>query len=68
MTSKRFVFRGAQKAVEWAYAKLLNVGTDPESSAIHLQVSNRQKAHVVQVHDLDLFTACANAATAAQGI
>jgi len=62
ITSKRIVFRGQQKAVEWAYSKLVGIDRDPTNDAFVLQVSNRQKAHVVMVDDGEVFEVAATAA------
>lgn len=62
ITSKRIVFRGQQKAVEWAFSKLVGIDRDPTNNAFVLQVTNRQKAHVIQVEDGDMFEAAASAA------
>ena len=56
ITSKRIVFVGAKKNVEWAFAKLVSVNIDENSSAMVLQVTNRQKSHVLQLTDLGIFT------------
>lgn len=33
VTSKRIVFRGSVKGIEWAYSKLIGLGADPSSKA-----------------------------------
>jgi hypothetical protein len=55
VTNKRIVFRSTTKNIEWAYAKLVGIDADPQSSAIVLQVSNRQASHVLNVDDLEPF-------------
>jgi hypothetical protein len=68
VTNKRIVFRGQQMAVEWAYAKLVGLDVDPSNGCLLIQVSNRQKAHVLQLADYEVFeTALEAAITAYQG-
>lgn len=55
ITSKRVVFRGVQRNVEWAFAKLVGADIDELSSALVLQVTNRQKSPVLQLEDLSVF-------------
>jgi hypothetical protein len=43
ITNKRIVFRGQQKGIEWAFAKLLGLGADRSNGSLEIQVSNRQK-------------------------
>jgi hypothetical protein len=62
ITSKRIVFRGLTKAVEWNFQKLVGVDADRSNGCLVLQVSNRQKAHVLQLSDLELFSAALEAA------
>jgi hypothetical protein len=64
VTSKRIVFRGPTKNVEWAFAKLVGLNVDPDNSAMVLQVTNRQASHVVNVDDLEVFTLKVEAALA----
>ncbi len=62
IASGRIVFRGATKALEWAFTKLVVVDVDAGHDCLVLQVSNRQKAHVLQLTDVELFMAALNAA------
>jgi hypothetical protein len=62
VTNKRVVFRGRAKAIEWAFAKLVAADADHSSNCIVFEVSNRQKAHVVQFDDPELFAASFEAA------
>ncbi len=64
VTNKRVVFRGASKNVEWAFAKLVGADIDENSSAIVLQVSNRQRSHVLTFYDLEMFVMVFEAAIA----
>jgi len=48
ITSKRVVFQGQTKAIEWAFPKLVGVDADRSNNCLVLQVSNRQKAHVLR--------------------
>jgi hypothetical protein len=63
ITSKRVVFRGTSRAVEWAFAKLIGVDADRSNSCLILQVSNRQRANVLQLADLEVFVAAFEAVT-----
>jgi hypothetical protein len=65
VSSKRIVFRSTTKNVEWAYAKLVGLDVDPNSSALVLQVSNRQASHVLNVDDIEVLTLKVEAALAA---
>jgi hypothetical protein len=62
ITSKRIVFRGASKAVEWAFSKLAGVDVDTSNNCMVLQVTNRQSSHVLRLVALDLFIAAFEAA------
>jgi uncharacterized Zn finger protein (UPF0148 family) len=62
ITSKRVVFMGQSKAIEWAFPKLVELGADHSNGSLLLQVSNRQKAHVLQLPDLELFEVTLDAA------
>ncbi len=62
ITSKRVVFMGQSKAIEWASPRLVALGADRSNNSLLLQVSNRQKAHVLQLSDLELFEVALDAA------
>ena len=64
VTNKRIVFRGTNKNVEWAFAKLVGLDIDESSHAMVLQVSNRQRSHVLNVDDLGVFAPTVEAALA----
>lgn len=55
ITSKRVVFRGGSKSMEWAFAKLVGADVDEKTGAIVLQVSNRQRSNVLAFDDLEMF-------------
>lgn len=61
ITSKRPVFRGQAKAIEWSFAKLVGIDAD-QSGCLLVQVSKRQKSHVLQLADLELFGVALEAA------
>jgi hypothetical protein len=63
VTNKRVVFRGSNKNVEWALAKLVGLDIDETSNAMVLQVSNRQRSHVLNV-DLGVFALTVEASLA----
>jgi uncharacterized Zn finger protein (UPF0148 family) len=64
ITSKRVVFLGASKNVEWDFSKLVGLGVDRHTSAVVLQVTNRQKANVLQLNDVGVFETKLEAAIA----
>jgi hypothetical protein len=60
--SKRLVFRGQAKAIEWSFAKLIGIDADQSNGCLLVQVSKRQKSHVLQLADLELFGVALEAA------
>jgi len=62
ITSKRLVFRGQAKAIEWSFAKLVGIDADQSNGCLLVQVSKRQKSHVLQLADLELFGVALEAA------
>lgn len=55
ITSDRIVFRGERIFVEWLFDKLVGIDLDEVHSAMVLQVTNRQKTHVLLLEDLGVF-------------
>lgn len=62
ITNKRIVFKGGSKNVEFAFAKLVSVDADESNGSLVIAVTNRQRSHVVQVDDLELWAAVYEAA------
>lgn len=60
ISSKRAVFMGTRKSVEFAYPKLLNI--DVFTDGLRFHVSNRQTAHLFRVDSGDVIAATLNAA------
>lgn len=58
------MFQGQTKAIDWAFPKLVGVDADRSNNCLVLQVSNRQKAHVLQVADVEILGAALEAAVA----
>lgn len=60
ISSKRAVFMGSKRSIEFAYAKLLNI--DVFTDGIRFHVSNRQTSHLFRLDSGDVAAATLNAA------
>lgn len=62
ITSKRIIYKGSNKSVEWRFDKLVSLDADRSNGSLVISVTNRQKSHVLRLRDYGLFEAVLNAA------